>query len=72
MRQRFHLVSGVLAAVFVMALAASAAAQTGRVGGVVKDEAGMADLLGIRILVVRDARTHLAPCDGHPQLVADR
>jgi hypothetical protein len=26
----------------------------------------------IRILVVRDARTHLAPCDGHPQLVADR
>jgi hypothetical protein len=24
------------------------------------------------ILVVRDTRTHLAPCDGYPQLVADR
>ena len=40
MRQRFYLFSGVLAAVLVVALAASAAAQTGRVGGVVKDEAG--------------------------------
>ena len=40
MRQRFHLFSSVLAAVFVVALAASAAAQTGRVGGIVKDEAG--------------------------------
>src|SRR4051812_12698253 len=40
MRQRFHLFSGWLAALFVVALAASAAAQTGRVGGVVKDEAG--------------------------------
>ena len=29
-----------LAALFVVALAASAAAQTGRVGGIVKDEAG--------------------------------
>src|SRR5947207_14916644 len=25
-----------------------------------------------RILVVRDARTHLAPRDGYPELVADR
>ncbi|MCU1385175.1 MAG: hypothetical protein JWL71_3872 [Acidobacteria bacterium] len=40
MRQRFHLIQGVLAALFVVALAASSAAQTGRVGGVVKDEAG--------------------------------
>ena len=40
MRQRFHLIKGVLAALCVVALAGSAAAQTGRVGGVVKDEAG--------------------------------
>jgi TolA-binding protein len=40
MRQRLHLSRGVLAALFVVALAGSAAAQTGRVGGVVKDEAG--------------------------------
>jgi Flp pilus assembly protein TadD len=40
MRQRFHVFSGLLAALFVVALTASAAAQTGRVGGVVKDEAG--------------------------------
>ena len=40
MRQRFYLFCSVLAAVFVLALAASAVAQTGRVGGVVKDEAG--------------------------------
>jgi len=40
MRHRLHL-SGVLpAALFVLALAGTAAAQTGRVGGVVKDEAG--------------------------------
>jgi Flp pilus assembly protein TadD len=40
MRQRCSLSSGVLAVLFVVALAAGAAAQTGRVGGVVKDEAG--------------------------------
>lgn len=40
MRQRFHLSSSVLAALFVVAFAGNAAAQTGRVGGVVKDEAG--------------------------------
>jgi Flp pilus assembly protein TadD len=40
MRQRFDLSRGVLAALFVVAFAAAAAAQTGRVGGVVKDEAG--------------------------------
>jgi TolA-binding protein len=40
MRQRLHLFRGVLTALFVGVLAASAAAQTGRVGGVVKDEAG--------------------------------
>jgi len=40
MRQRLHFFRGVLAALFVVVLAASVAAQTGRVGGVVKDEAG--------------------------------
>jgi Flp pilus assembly protein TadD len=40
MRQRLYLSSCVLAALFVVALAGSAVAQTGRVGGVVKDEAG--------------------------------
>jgi Tfp pilus assembly protein PilF len=40
MRQRRHLFRGVLAALFVAALGGSLAAQTGRVGGVVKDEAG--------------------------------
>ena len=40
MRQRFHLIKGVLAALCVVALAGSAVAQTGRVGGVVKDETG--------------------------------
>src|SRR6202011_3557072 len=40
MRQRLHLTRGVLAAFIVAAVAASAAAQTGRVGGTVKDEAG--------------------------------
>ena len=40
MRERLSLSSRVLAALFVLALAANAAAQTGRVGGVVKDEAG--------------------------------
>ena len=40
MRQRFHLFRGVLAALFVVAFAAMSAAQTGRVGGVVKDVAG--------------------------------
>ena len=40
MRQRLHLFKGVLVALFVVALAAPSAAQTGRVGGVVKDEAG--------------------------------
>jgi hypothetical protein len=40
MRQRLYLSSCVLAALFIVALAGSAAAQTGRVGGVVKDEAG--------------------------------
>lgn len=40
MRQRLQLSSGVLAALFVLTLAASVAAQTGRVGGVVKDETG--------------------------------
>jgi Flp pilus assembly protein TadD len=40
MRQRLHLSRGVLAAVFVAALAGGAGAQTGRVGGTVKDETG--------------------------------
>src|SRR5262249_43668723 len=40
MRQRRHLPRAVLTAARVMALAAGAAAQTGRVGGTVKDEAG--------------------------------
>jgi Tfp pilus assembly protein PilF len=40
MRQRLYLSSCVLAALFVVALAGSAVAQTGRVGGIVKDEAG--------------------------------
>jgi Flp pilus assembly protein TadD len=40
MRQRFHLSTGVLVALCVLALAGTAAAQTGRVGGTVKDEAG--------------------------------
>jgi Tfp pilus assembly protein PilF len=40
MRQRLHLSRGVFAALLVAALSSSAAAQTGRVGGVVKDEAG--------------------------------
>ena len=40
MRQRLYLSRGVLAALFAVALSASATAQTGRVGGVVKDEAG--------------------------------
>src|SRR2546430_5747632 len=40
MRQRLHPPRGVLAALFVAAFAASAAAQTGRVGGTVKDDAG--------------------------------
>ncbi|HET6955002.1 MAG TPA: tetratricopeptide repeat protein [Vicinamibacterales bacterium] len=40
MRHRVHLFGVLLAALFVVALASSAAAQTGRVGGVVKDEAG--------------------------------
>jgi Flp pilus assembly protein TadD len=40
MRQRLHPHRGVLAALLVAAFAASAGAQTGRVGGTVKDEAG--------------------------------
>jgi TolA-binding protein len=40
MRQRLHLSRGVLAALLVVAFAGQVAAQTGRVGGVVKDEAG--------------------------------
>src|SRR3981189_2648947 len=40
MRQRLHLSRGVLAALFIAALSTSAAAQTGRVGGTVKDESG--------------------------------
>jgi hypothetical protein len=40
MRQRLFLSRGVLAALLTIALAATAAAQTGRVGGVVKDETG--------------------------------
>jgi Flp pilus assembly protein TadD len=40
MRQRVHLSRGVLAVLLVAALSGSAAAQTGRVGGIVKDEAG--------------------------------
>src|ERR1700716_3764392 len=40
MRQRLHLSGVVLAALFIVALAGTAAAQKGRVGGVVKDEAG--------------------------------
>jgi tetratricopeptide (TPR) repeat protein len=40
MRHRFHISRGALAALMVAALAASAAAQTGRVGGTVKDDTG--------------------------------
>ena len=40
MCQRLHLSRGVLAALLVAVFAAGAAAQTGRVGGTVKDEAG--------------------------------
>ena len=40
MRQRLHLCRGLLAAFLVGAFAAAAAAQTGRVGGTVKDESG--------------------------------
>ncbi len=40
MRQRLHLSRGVLVALFVAALAGTAFAQTGRVGGIVKDESG--------------------------------
>jgi Tfp pilus assembly protein PilF len=40
MRQRLYLSSFLLAALLVAAVAGTAAAQTGRVGGVVKDEAG--------------------------------
>ena len=40
MCQRLHLSRGVLAALLVVAWAAGAAAQTGRVGGTVKDESG--------------------------------
>src|SRR6478736_9337029 len=39
MRQSLHLVRGVLVATCLAALAGSAFAQTGRVGGIVKDEA---------------------------------
>src|SRR4051812_23867814 len=40
MRQRRHLSRGVLAVLLVVGFAVAAAAQTGRVGGTVKDEAG--------------------------------
>src|SRR5206468_4335780 len=40
MRQRLHAFSGVLAALLVAAFAVTASAQTGRVGGTVKDESG--------------------------------
>jgi Tfp pilus assembly protein PilF len=40
MREILHLSRGVLAALFVTLLASGAAAQTGRIGGIVKDEAG--------------------------------
>src|SRR5262252_7886204 len=40
MRQRLHPIRGVLVAACLAALAAPASAQTGRVGGQVKDEAG--------------------------------
>ena len=40
MGQRLHPRRGLLAALFVVAFAAAAAAQTGRVGGTVKDDAG--------------------------------
>src|SRR5580765_8909956 len=40
MRQGLHLVRGVLVAACLAALASNALAQTGRVGGIVKDEAG--------------------------------
>ena len=40
MGQRLHVSRGVLAALFVAALSSSASAQTGRVGGTVKDESG--------------------------------
>jgi tetratricopeptide (TPR) repeat protein len=40
MRHRLHLSRGLLAAFFIAALTSAAAAQTGRVGGTVKDDAG--------------------------------
>lgn len=40
MRQRIHFLSGVIAAIVVTFIAADASAQTGRVGGQVKDDAG--------------------------------
>ncbi len=40
MRDRLHVSTGVLAALLVAAMAGGAAAQTGRVGGTVKDDAG--------------------------------
>lgn len=40
MRHRHHLLRGLVAALLLTACAASAAAQTGRVGGVVKDDTG--------------------------------
>src|SRR5262252_10300123 len=40
MRQRLHPIRGVLVAACLAALAGSASGQTGRVGGIVKDEAG--------------------------------
>src|SRR3954447_3983233 len=40
MHHRLHDARGILAAIVVSAIAAGAAAQTGRVGGTVKDEAG--------------------------------
>src|SRR5262245_62623153 len=40
MQHRLHRVCGVIAAVGIVAFASAASAQTGRVGGQVKDEAG--------------------------------
>src|SRR6476659_8614821 len=40
MRHRLHFLRGCLAALLIASVAGSAAAQTGRVGGTVKDEAG--------------------------------
>src|SRR3954447_16851962 len=40
MHHRLHDARGILAAIVVSAIAATASAQTGRVGGLVKDEAG--------------------------------